>query len=153
MTCWGPSALCFYLLLWLTGGISTARNMQIGQNVAQRTELCGCVQTEAGVCSSMFSRFCLDMVYGVTVGLAGAYSEKPSQTYGNVVLGETAKANPCQSHQPTLACHTTLCVCVWCICLWLFYPHPSPHWVFCQSYMLFLPTGLWSPSVYTHTHK
>lgn len=35
-----------------------------------------------------------------------------------MVLGVTAEANPCQSHQLTLACHTALCVrmCA-CVCV------------------------------------
>lgn len=33
-----------------------------------------------------------------------------------MALCETAEANPCQSHQPTLACHTAPCVRL-CICL------------------------------------
>ena len=84
-----------------------------------------------------------------------AYSEKPSQTYGNMVLGVTAEANPCQSHQLTLACRTAPCVCV-CVrasvCLSVL-STPKPQWVFCQGCMLCLPNGLWSSGVQPHTER
>lgn len=77
----------------LTGGISITLLI-----------VCMCTQAEAG---GLLQPVQLILPrYGVQCHswVGRAYSEKSSQTYGNMALGETAKVNPCQTHQPTLAC-------------------------------------------------
>ena len=102
--------------------------------------------------------------YGVQCDrwLGRPYSEKPSQTYGNMVLGETAKANPCQSHQPTLACNTALCVCV-CVSVFVYlcllsplhtHAHSGfPANVTCCACLLVCGLLLYNYNTHTQTHR